>query len=183
MKKIVSLWGLSQISYLFLKAREGNLWIELIVFEALARIKEKIKNGEDVNKLELLYLPMYTSRSGKDMYDLLNEAIALTPKVSTVKAQREHIQSLMLLLMGRFVDNEKFREVMEANKMLLEDNIAVKVIEEMGMEKGMEKGIEKGIAQTVLEMLKHGLDIATISMYTKMPIEWIEEVKKEYEQK
>jgi len=99
------------------KSRSANFTPGVIVLsernadEALIKIKEKIRNGEDVNKLELLYLPMYISPKGRDMCDLLEEAISLTPAVSAIKEEREHIQSLMLLLMGRFVGTEKFRKV------------------------------------------------------------------------
>ena len=138
--------------------------------ETLQKIREKIKNGEPINKLELIYLPMYTSPSGKNMYTLLSEAIQLTPVIAENKEEKEKLHSLMILLMGKFADEDRFKKVLEENRMILEDNVAVKVIEEMGMEKGKE--------EMALSMLKDGLSLEFIAKHAKRSIEWIEALQK-----
>ena len=100
------------------------------------------------------------------MYDLLSEAIQLAPAVAEDKEEREKLHSLMILLMGKFADKDRFKKVLEENRMILEDNVAVKALEEMGMEKA------------VLGMLKKGMSLTTIAECIEMPVEWVEELQR-----
>jgi len=51
--------------------------------KTLAEIDRKIKAGEhsSINELEIIYLPLYTSKSGKTTADLLDIAVKLAPQV------------------------------------------------------------------------------------------------------
>ena len=144
---------------------------------AYIQMKERLKAGEMIDELELIYLPLYNS--SKSMYDLLDAAIKLAPEIKKDTAELDKLLSLILLQVGRFADEKEFKKVLEANAVILENNVAVKVIEEMGMKKGIEKGMEKGKAETAFEMFADNFSLSQIAKYTKMPIEWVEKTVNE----
>ena len=141
----------------------------------LAKIKESLIKNEPVNELELIYFPLYGSDTGKTMYDLLDTAIKLVPQVAADSERRNKLHSLLILLTGKFADEEEFEKVLEANRMILEDNVAVKVIEKMGFKKGREKGRE----EVAREMITKDYDVAEISAITGLHLESIEKMKAE----
>ena len=66
--------------------------------------------------------------------------------------------------MSTFVGPENFNKILEANMRVLEDNVAVRVLEERGMRRGFEQGIEQGIEQgkantltRIIELIESGL--------------------------
>ena len=62
------------------------------------------------------------------------------------------------------------------NMLLTEWNTeeAIAVSREEGREEGRAEGMEAGRAETAIEMLKKGFDMAVIAELTNMPIEWVE---------
>lgn len=53
---------------------------------------------------------------------------------------------------------------------------------EKGLEQGQEQGLEQANRQIVMTMLKEGLDISTISKYTKLEKKFIEKCQKDFEE-
>ena len=46
-----------------------------------------------------------------------------------------------------------------------------------GREEGREEGEIKGKSEIAIEMLKDGLPIETVAKYSKMPVEWVKNLK------
>jgi len=140
----------------------------------LTEIDRKIKAGEHdkINELEIIYLPLYGSLSGKTTPELLDTAIKLTPQViKDDKSKQQKLYDLLILLTGSFVSDDELNKIMEANMRILEDSPAVRVLENRGMN---QKAIK--IAQN---MLRAGEDYAKIAQFTELSIERIEELAKE----
>ena len=156
--------------------------------EAIAKITKQIENGEPINELELIYLPMYSSPSGKSNANLLDEAFKLSNKGIPDIETRNKTQDLLILLVAKYLSDEEFKRVMEDNMAILEDNAAVRVLSKLGEERGIEKGLVKGLErglerglekkakETAIKMLKEGFNLDTISRIIEMPIQWIEEI-------
>ena len=144
----------------------------------LAEIDRKIKAGEheSINELEIIYLPLYGSKSGKSTPELLDTVIKLTPKViKDDKPKQQKLYDLLILLTGSFVSDEELNRIMEANMRILEDSPAVRVLEDRGAIRGMnQKAIE--IAQN---MLQEGDDYPKISRVTGLTVDKIDELDKE----
>ena len=142
--------------------------------KALAEIDRRLKAGkhDEINELEIIYLPLYSSASGKTTADLLDLAIKLTPQVvKDDRKKQEKLQDLLILLTGSFVSESELSKVMEANMRILEDTTGFRLIEARGMN---QKAIE--IAQN---MLRAGEDYAKIVQFTGLNMERVEELAKE----
>ena len=145
----------------------------------LAEIERKLKAGEYINELQLVYLPLYGSRSGKSTADLLDTALKLTLDVAKKdKEKRGKLQSLMILLNSTFISEEEFYRVLEANHMVLEENRAVKVLTDIGRKQGIEQGIMR-LEQVARNMLRRGRSIQEISEDTGLSVARITELKEE----
>ena len=138
----------------------------------LLEIDRKLKANENINELLLIYLPLYGSESGKTTVELLDTAIKLTSEVAKDdKLKLGKLQSLMILLNSTFISDEELQKVLEANRMVLEDNRAVRVLSNMG--RGQEK------IDIAKNMLKEGEDITKISRFTQLEISRIIELQSE----
>jgi hypothetical protein len=136
--------------------------------KVLQKIEIKLAAGGCgiINELELIYLPLYGSASGKNTADLLDAAIKLTPKVAKDdKHKKKKLQDLLLLLTGSFISDEELNKVMEVNMRVLDDSPAVRVLEKRGREK---ERIE--IAKA---MIKRGMDFSDIAELTGLEMEKI----------
>ena len=142
--------------------------------KVLAEMDRKINAGEqaNINELELIYLPLYGSVSGKSTLDLLDAAIKLTPQViKDDKTKQQKLRDLLVLLAGSFINKNELNMILEANMRILEDNAAFKVFEDWGVKKGLE--------QTARNMLHNGEDYAKILLFTGLSADRIEELDKE----
>jgi len=136
--------------------------------EAIAKITRQIENGEAINELELIYLPMYNSPSGKSKTDLLSISLKLSYKAIKNIEIRKKTQDLLILLVSKYLSDEEFKKVWEDNMSILEDNAAVRVFGKLGE--------ERKTKETAIKMLKEGLSLDIISRIIDMPISWIEEL-------
>ena len=156
-----------------LKDRDGDA--------AFTDMAEKLERGEPINELELVYLPLYGSKSGKTIYELLSSAIKLTAKIPQSPTKVDKLRSLLILQMGKFVNDEEFFRVLEENSMILENNAAVRVLERRGMERGVKigekRGEENGLARAALAMLKEDMDVQKIAQMLSQPIDWVKDLQ------
>ena len=143
--------------------------------KVLAEIDRKLNAGEhdSINELEVIYLPLYGSKSGKSTADLLDIAIKLTPKVAGEDKNKRHkLQDLLILLTSTFISEEERNKVWEANMRILEDNPAIKWLEDRGRN---QREIE--IASN---MLRRGRNtVQEISEDTGLDVERIIDLQKE----
>ena len=148
----------------------------------LSEIDRKLKTGEHerINALEVIYLPLYGSKSKKTTAELLDNAIKLAPKVAWGDRSKQHkLQDLLILLAGSFVSDEELNRILEDNMRILEDSPAVRVLEDRGVRKGVQQGIAQGIEQTATNMLRRGRSYHEISEDTGLTADRIEELEKE----
>ena len=150
----------------------------------LAEIGRKLNAGESggFNELEIIYLPLYGSTSGKTTSELLDIAIKLVPKaVKSDKQKRHKILDLLVLLTGSFVSESELNEILEENMRILEDSIAVRVLEDRGRRQGIEQGIEQAKKTTAMNMFRDGDDHLKISRITGLDLEQIAELYAEFQ--
>ncbi|MDR2193397.1 MAG: hypothetical protein LBP19_02880 [Treponema sp.] len=135
--------------------------------ELLEKIRGKLERGEEINELELVFLPV--CRSGKrSVEQLLEEGI----KLALGTPSNEKVAALMLMLTNRLVGAEELKRIWEEFKAMTKLKV-LEVAEEVGMEKGMEKGMERGMEKG----LQKGMErVARIALKKGMPLESIQEL-------
>ena len=139
----------------------------------LAEMDRKIQAGEQaqINPLELIYLPLYGSKSGKTAPNLLDTAIKLTTKVVEDKQKQNKLQDLLILLTSTFISDEELNKIVEDNMRVLEDSPAVRVLESRG--RNQEK------IEVAKKMLQGNFDISSIIEITGFDATKLEELKTE----
>ena len=148
-----------------LKGRDADL--------ALKQIEEKLSKDEPINELQLIYLPLYGSKSGKTVAELLKLALNLAPKVAKGDFELNKLQSLLVLLCGSIVSKEEISEIWEENKMKIEGNTAIEFLHE----RGIEQGIEQGVVLVAKKLILRNFDLSQISDLTGLSIERLHEIK------
>ena len=103
------------------------------------RLKTQVERGQEINELELIFLPLKKLDEENEIY--VDQSLALAKKLKTSKEMKTKIISMMVVLMDKHLTKEKILNIWEELSML---NI-MKVAEEKGMEKGIEKGEKIGI--------------------------------------
>ena len=117
----------------------------------LAQIQSALEKGENVNELELIFLPLMKSRLPMD--GLLRKTIELEKQLPD-EGLRNKVRELTLILSNRIVDRKILDELWEELRILK----VIKYAEEKGLEKGMEKGMEEGIEAVAKNLLSLGMD-------------------------
>ena len=149
--------------------------------EALQRISDKLEQGEPINELEIIYLPLYTSKTGKTMAELAGISFELVEKVAEQeekekekKKKKKNLDDLLLLLMARCLTGEEFERIVKRNMVDMEYTDVVKIVgkvyEERGIEKGRAEAREEKI-QVAKELLKSGVEADTVARATKFPMD------------
>jgi len=143
----------------------------------LAEIDKKLKAGEQckINLLEIVYLPLYGSESGKTTLDLLNTAIKLTPIVTDDKHTKHKLQDLLILLTSTFISDDERNRVWEDNMPILEDNPAIKWLENRGESRGM----NKKMIEIAKNLLRRGRNIEEVAEDTGLEISKVAELQTE----
>ncbi|MCL1997818.1 MAG: hypothetical protein FWG65_03535 [Turicibacter sp.] len=130
---------------IYLKERDGDA--------TLQKISEQLANGEPVNELELVYLPLYGSKQGTTMYEFLSAALKLTPQIGETAAISKKLQMLLVFLTIRNADKNHIKKILEENMDILENNAGIQALLEIGEDKGVEKGRERGREEGRVETL------------------------------
>lgn len=136
----------------------------------LAEIKQKLNAGDNdgINPLEVVYLPLYGSKSGKTTSELFDSALKLVPKFAKDDTQKQRkVRDLMILLVGSFLSNEEIIKILEANMVNLENNSAVRVLE------------DRGVMKVARNLLRRGRDVQEISEDTGLAVDKILELQNE----
>ncbi|PWR75581.1 DUF4351 domain-containing protein [Methanospirillum stamsii] len=108
--------------------------------EALERIKKEVANGNPVNELELIFVPLMESRL--PVQDLLFETIKLEKQIKDENLKNKVI-ALTMVMSNRLVEAYLIEKIWEEIKMLK----ILKYAEDKGKEQGIVIGIEQGIEQ------------------------------------
>ncbi len=115
--------------------------------EKYKELKRKIENKEEINELELIFLPLM--KNVKEKIDVLDDSINLTRQIETSDEEKGKIISMLLVLMDKFIDENKILSVWEDLKML---NI-IKIAEKKGEVKGEVKGKILGKGELLEKLL------------------------------
>ena len=143
----------------------------------LVAINRKIQAGEQdkINPLELIYLPLYGSKSGKTTPILLDTAIKLTPEIVKDKQKKNKLHDLLILLTSTFVSDDELNKILEDNMRILEDSPAVRVLESRGENRGM----NKKMIEIASNMLRDGDDVQKVSRNTGLDLSRVAELQEE----
>ena len=133
----------------------------------ISKLNQQLENGEPINELELLYLPMYTSPSGKSKGQLFDIAVKLSAKSMDISAA-EKVRNLLILLVSKHISPDEFNKILEENTMLLDNDVAVKVIGD--------RRAEKLSLEVALKLLKKGVEATTIAEALDKPLSWVEKL-------
>ena len=123
----------------------------------LQKIKQQLANGEPINELELVYLPMYGSNQGTTMYEFLESAIQLTPQISDNAQITKKLQLLLLFLTLRTADTSKIKKILEDNMTITNDHPVVQALLEIGNDRGRAEGRAEGKAEGIVEGKAEGI--------------------------
>jgi len=141
--------------------------------KVLKEIDRKLQEGEQdkINPLEIIYLPLYGSKSGKATPALLDTAIKLTSKVVGDKQKQRKLQDLLILLTSTFISDEELIKIVEENMRILEDSPAVRVFEKLFR--------NQREVEIAINMLRRGRDIQEVAEDTGLELSKVAELQTE----
>ena len=135
-----------------LSQRDGEVILE--------KIRKQIEHGNEVNELEMIYLPLYNK--SRTTVELLKDTISLIPKIKKKSDDQQKIILMMLLAANKFLTKDELEKILEENHMDVRELKFIQVLEEIGLKKGLEKGLkeghEKGLEKGLEEGLEKGLE-------------------------
>jgi hypothetical protein len=143
----------------------------------LYELKQKITDNQEINELEIVFLPLM--RSKKEKVELLKEAIELEKQLNVDINIKEKIIAMTLVAADKMVEREQLKNIWEEIKML-------KVIEfarEKGIEEGMEKGIEEGMEKGMEEGMEKGMEKGKSDLLLSLLAKKFKKVPEEYQEK
>ncbi|MHC6202098.1 RpnC/YadD family protein [Breznakiellaceae bacterium SP9] len=143
--------------------------------EVYAALRQQIESGQEINELDLVFLPVCGSKT-ETVVGLLEKGVELAKRLPAASK----IVGLMFMLSDRLVDKNElkriWREFMDYTKLKV-----FQVAEEVGIEKGVEigmgRGIEKGVEKTAEKALRKGYSLEEIQDLTGLSLERIQELK------
>lgn len=143
----------------------------------IEQLTQKLATGEPINELELVYLPMYTSKIGLSPEQITITALWLSTQLPNTDTGKQKVQALLILLTSKFLDKQAFIRALEESYMYLEDdNPGLLFFEQKGMEKGMEKGMQKERVATILKLLSKGLTPQEVSDLIDLSIDQVQQL-------
>ena len=151
---------------------------------ALVEIKRKVANGEEINELELIYLPLYKSKK-KPIDIVVDEVIPLVKEVKKDTDTVQVVTGLLALVVNKFIvdeeDNKRLQEVLEMID--YEELVLFKAMKNKGIRQGREEGFEQGFEQgqkaLVRELLKNGFSYDVIKRSASLTKKDLMEIKEE----
>ena len=135
--------------------------------DMLDALKRKVQNGEPVNELEIIYLPLFKSVKHSPEY-LLQEAVILVRQLKEMDEDRKlKIVALALMVSNKFVDNEKLNKIWEVAKMMKLK--ILEVAEEIGREQGIEQGVD--LSTNIIRDLLNNVSVNEVATRYHVTIE------------
>lgn len=132
----------------------------------LSRMQYALERGEQINELELIFMPLMKSRLNKT--ELLRRTIELEKRLPKTEL-RNKVSELTLILADRIVSREILDDLWEELRML-------KVIK-YAEEKGMERGRKEEKKELVKNLLSLGMDDEFIIKATGLDVTILEKIK------
>ena len=143
----------------------------------LAKLKKTVAEGGEINELELIYLPLFSSKEHTST-GLFKEATALIKDLRMTEERKLKLSALSLLLAGKVVDKAQLDLFWEEVKLM--KNAILEYAEERGMKHGIKLGEERGMKlnseETARRMFAKGYDPQEISELTDITPERIREI-------
>ena len=125
------------------------------------KIRQQIENGEPINEIELVYLPLFYSDK-LTPEDLLRDSVSFAKKLPIRAHERFKLIVLAMIVSNKVVSKEALESIW-------------KEVRDMNL-KILELAEEKGIEKVALNMLKDGLSLDLISKVTGLTIEKLKEL-------
>jgi len=127
----------------------------------LEEIKNKIDNNEEVNVLELIFLPLMSSE--KEMVDRVKNTIELEQQLNLSESKSSKVVAMTLVMTDKFLTEKEISQIWEEYKMVK----IFKYAEEKGREKGLEEGLEEGLEKGLKKGKKEELQKTAIKLLIK----------------
>ena len=139
------------------------------------RLRRQIEGGEEINELDLVFLPVCHSES-ETVAELLEKGVKLATKLAAGKKMVEKIAGLMLMVSDQLVEKAERKRIWEvfmdyAKLQVLQ--VAEEVGEKRGIKKGRAEGVEKGKLDTARNLKLMGLPLEQIAAGTGLPLDKI----------
>ena len=106
--------------------------------EKLRELKEKIEKREEINYLDLIFLPLM--KSDQKIAELVKDTIELEGKLEIDQNLKDNIVALTFVLSDKFLTEAEISEIWRDYKMVK----ILKYAEEQGKKKGKEEGKIEG---------------------------------------
>ena len=114
----------------------------------LSELRQSIKEGKDINELELIFLPLMRSKLNK--IDIVKEVVNLEIQISKDEAFKQKLVAITLVMSDKLIKREELNKIWEEIRMFK----FIEYAEGKGMEKGVEKGILKNQREVILDFLQ-----------------------------
>ncbi|MGE0083546.1 MAG: hypothetical protein AB7S75_03915 [Desulfococcaceae bacterium] len=111
-------------------------------FRRLEEIRQAVEEGSFANWTELVFLPLYGRKSGKEQSDLAEKVLKFETGLHRAQKIPVNLLAATLVMANRIIDKERLKELWEDVKML----DILEIAREKGMEEGEVRGMEKGMA-------------------------------------
>lgn len=118
--------------------------------QLLEEIQKKISNGEKINPLTLIFLPLMKSKESANTF--VEKIIQTQLKLAIEEEVKKKIIVATLVLSDKLVKREILERIWEDIHMYK----FIEFAEEKGMEKGMQKGMEKGMEEGMQKGIAKG---------------------------
>ena len=135
----------------------------------LEELKTKIRNGEPVNELSLIYLPLFKSKSLRPV-ELLKEAALLVRELNAEETMKQKILALMLVVSNKVVNADELEKIWKEHGKMMNLKI-FDVVRKDGLEEGLERG--------AVNMLKKNYPAEEVASVMGISLEKVLSLKRE----
>jgi hypothetical protein len=116
--------------------------------EKMKELREKIEKGEEINYLELIFLPLMNS--DQDMAKRVKETIELEDKLDADQKFKNNLAALTIVLCDKFLSSENMIELWRDRKMVK----FFKYVEEQGKKQGKDEGKQEEARMLMIRQIK-----------------------------
>lgn len=137
----------------------------------LSKLRKAIADGEPINELEAIYLPLFHSKTLSPS-ELFSESAELIKAMQTEDSHKRKVLTLLATLCGKVVDPAQLTAIIEEVRM--KGNKIFERLEEIGAERVQET--------TAKKMLLDNLDVLDIIRYTGIDAERLNKIRESVRQ-